>query len=78
MKRFIFSVQVDHVLSIDEIWPGGDAPENPTSEDAREVFLSHCYHDNDILPGLEEWNLTIDKHDLHVSELESGVTFNGK
>lgn len=77
MKRFIFSVQVDHMLSIEEIWPDGDAPENPTAEDARDVFLSIC-SDYDILGGLEEWNLGIDKHDLHVTEVEDGVTFNGK
>jgi hypothetical protein len=77
MKRFIFSVQVDHVLSIDDIWPDGDAPEDPTPEDAREVFLNYCC-DHDILGGLESWNLVIDKHDLHIAELEDGVTFNGK
>jgi hypothetical protein len=76
-KRFIFEVQTNHILSVDEIWPDGDAPENPTVEDAKEVFLSYCY-DHDILGGLEEWNLAIDKHDLTVTELEEGVTFNGK
>lgn len=77
MKRFIFSVQVDHVLSIDEIWPDGDAPDDPTTEDARKVFLSCCY-DHDIIGGLEEWNLAIDRDDLYVSELPEGHTFNGK
>ena len=75
-KRFIFSIQVDHVLSIDEIWPDGDAPEDPTAEDAREVFLSQCH--GGIGPTLDDWNIGPEAHDLVITKLEDGVTFNGK
>jgi hypothetical protein len=74
-KRFIFSVQTDHVLSVDEIWPNGDAPENPTAEDARLRLINYRY---DLGQGLADWNIGPTKHDLIVTELEEGVTFNGK
>ncbi len=75
-KRFIFSVQVDHILSVDEIWPDGDAPENPTAEDVKSVFLnsSHC----SIGTMLDCWNIGPEEGDLTVTKLEEGVTFNGK
>jgi hypothetical protein len=75
-KRFSFSVQVDHVLTVEEIWPDGNAPENPTSEDARDVFLnsSHC----SIGTMLDCWNIGPNEDDLIVTELEEGVTFNGE
>ena len=35
MTEKLFAVEIDGVinLSVDEIWPDGDAPENPTTED---------------------------------------------
>jgi hypothetical protein len=74
-KRFIFSVQVDHVLSVDEIWPEGNAPENPTAEDAYNEFLD-CAHT--VCDGLQRWNIAPDKHDLWVTEVAEEVTDNGK
>lgn len=31
--RFHIRYEIDLVLNLDEIWPDGDAPENPTIED---------------------------------------------
>lgn len=31
----------DSHLSIDEVWPDGDAPPNPTAEDVAEVMRRH-------------------------------------
>lgn len=76
MKRFIFEVITQHVLSIDEIWPDGDAPEDPTPEDAREVFLEQ--HRYSIADGLIDWNIAPSADDLTVVEVEEGITFNGK
>lgn len=75
-KRFIFSVQFDQVLSIDEIWPDGDAPENPTADDAREVFLANTY--GHIGDKLIDWNIAPVADDLYVCELAPGSTFNGE
>jgi len=35
---FNFHIDIDIDLTIEEIWPDGDAPENPTVEDVEEVF----------------------------------------
>jgi hypothetical protein len=74
-KRFIFEVQTQHVLATDEIWPDGDGPEDPTAEDAANVFFELYRHN--ISTGLEDWNIAPTQHDLIVTELEEGVTFNG-
>lgn len=53
-------------LSIDEIWPDGDAPENPTTEDVLEVIESQGLNAYTLL---EEWNL---KDYLHVEIIGGG------
>jgi len=75
-KRFIFGVQTDHVLTIDEIWPDGDAPDDPTPEDARKAFLEQYRYS--ICRGLEDWGIAPEADDLFVTELAKGITFNGK
>jgi hypothetical protein len=75
-KRFIFEVQTRHILTVDEVWPDGDAPENPTADDALKVFLK--YHSYDIAEGMRDWNIDPTVDDVFVTELEEGVTFNGK
>lgn len=59
MKRFLFNINVGHVLSVDDIWPDGDAPANPTVEDVRTVFL-RCN-------GLRNWDL-VTHHDVCIEE----------
>ncbi len=34
-RRFQITITADHDLAIDEIWPDGDAPENPTVDDVK-------------------------------------------
>ena len=38
----VFSVRIDgdYTLSVDDVWPDGDAPKNPTTEDVIAVMKS--------------------------------------
>lgn len=54
MKRFTINIQGDFALSLDEIWPNGDAPENPTVADVRAVLP------RDVRDLISEWNLVPD------------------
>ena len=40
-KKFIITYEVNHAYSIEDIWPDGDAPENPTVADVKKV-LDEC------------------------------------
>jgi hypothetical protein len=53
-----FSVQIvgDHYLTVDEIWPDGDAPENPTAADVLAVMRS-CGPKSRLV---HDWNLDFD------------------
>lgn len=50
---FYISFEGDHYLTLDELWPDGDAPGNPTVEDVRALVNQYS------LPQLlNEWNLS--------------------
>lgn len=53
MKKFKISYAVETVLDVDALWPGGDAPENPTVDDV--VRLINKY--GGIYRVLDTWNL---------------------
>ncbi len=38
MKKFLLTYSGSATLSIEELWPDGDAPENPTEEDVLELI----------------------------------------
>jgi hypothetical protein len=50
---FHFSIAADISLSVEEIWPDGDAPENPTIEDVLEV-IAKC---GGRMRVIRDWNL---------------------
>jgi len=56
MKRFTIEITTGPIeLDISEVWPDGDAPENPTAQDVLDLMLL------DGLPYvLKEWNLDTD------------------
>lgn len=62
MSQKVFSIrfEVEESFSVKEIWPDGDAPENPTAEDVKKEFLRSCRRD--IIQGLEDWGM-IDRYD---------------
>ena len=51
-----FTIEVDSFteMCIDEIWPDGDAPKNPTAEDVARRIQESCLNAGDLL---QEWNL---------------------
>ena len=68
-RRFTFSIQYEHTLSIDQIWPNGNAPHNPTADEIRQAFLNTCY--GDVHNGLREWGLTPEASDVVVTDVDS-------
>ena len=60
---FHFSISVETSLGIEDIWPDGDAPENPTVDDVLKV-IAKCGGKRRVL---EDWNL-VDDLDLDVSD----------
>ena len=50
---FMFEWSVDEWFTLAEIWPDGDAPENPTVEDVMAVIKKH----GDTSAVLRDWNV---------------------
>ena len=53
MKRFQIIYIMDVTLDEDELWPDGDAPENPTADDVRELIEA----EGGIVQVIDDWNL---------------------
>lgn len=59
-KRFRFTLHADCTLGVDEIWPDGDAPENPTLQDVLEVAEAYGWDPDDadgMAQLMSEWNM---------------------
>jgi hypothetical protein len=54
MKDFTFSLVLEDALTIDDIWPDGDAPENPTAADVMKQLRKDG---GNALEALLEWNM---------------------
>ena len=56
---FNFHIDIDVDLSIEEIWPDGDAPENPTVGDVKRAFYGgkDKIRRGDVRRALDDWNL---------------------
>jgi len=65
MKRFQIIYIVDATLDADALWPDGDAPENPTADDVRELIEN----EGGILRVIDEWNLAGFSPDYEVDEI---------
>lgn len=52
-KRFQITYHVDVELYANELWPDGDAPENPTVSDVRRLI----HKSGGIYRVLDDWNL---------------------
>lgn len=55
-KKFVISIVVDETLGIEELWPDGDAPENPTAEDVQ-LLIEDCGGAEMII---RDWNLEVE------------------
>lgn len=53
MKHFLFEWVGSETLSVTDIWPDGDAPENPTTEDVLAKIKS-CGGIQDVI---RNWNI---------------------
>lgn len=65
---FHFSIEADVSLGVEDIWPDGNAPENPTLEHVLEVIKK----DGGARRVLEDWNL-IDDLSLTISDGKRGM-----
>ena len=64
--EFLIEFRGDVILTTEDIWPDGDAPENPNAEDVRRVMRGS----GSKMYVLSDWNLL---DDLHVTVDESEV-----
>ena len=55
-KRFAISMDVYAIMTVDEIWPDGDAPENPTCEQV----AARIAESGSPMRWLEDWNMVDD------------------
>jgi hypothetical protein len=61
---FNFHIEIDCDLTLEDIWPDGDAPENPTVEDVKRVFYGGEKPSQWVAKrACEDWDLL---HDLDV------------
>jgi hypothetical protein len=63
MKTFNFSITCEVALDVDQIWPDGDAPQDPTVKDVLKV-IDRCGGKAKII---DDWSL-IDDLTLEVSD----------
>lgn len=62
---FNISIDGDQYLSVDAIWPDGNAPENPTAEDVRDLILES----GSLSRWLSDWNMDYGMR-VHVEGVE--------
>lgn len=55
MVKFAIIMEVCEQLTVDELWPDGDAPDNPTVSDVR-ALIDKC---GGLKRTIDEWNLPI-------------------
>jgi hypothetical protein len=53
MSTFRISISIDEYFTKEELWPDGDAPENPTAKDIVEL-IRKC---GGVKRIIEDWNL---------------------
>lgn len=60
---FGIEISMHDTLTIQEIWPDGDAPEEPTVEDVRALLLK----DYDVHGTCADWGFEIRKEDVRIT-----------
>lgn len=63
-KTFTIEISVCESFTIDEIWPDGDAPPDPTADDVMAVFLKNPY---DVHRTCKDWGLEVRKENVQVT-----------
>ena len=68
---FHFDLDLSVTLDLDEIWPDGDAPENPTVEDVWAVFCPDRKSRMALQRACEDWDLLrVEGGDLRIVKLD--------
>lgn len=62
-RTFTFDITISHTFTIDELWPDGDAPENPTTRNVYDL-VEQC---GGLARVINDWDL-VDDADLHVTD----------
>jgi len=55
-KSFIVKIEYETTMSIEQIWPDGDAPENPTAKDVVKAMQEDC---PTVAGLLSEWDFPV-------------------
>jgi hypothetical protein len=65
MKKFKIHYKCISELDVNSLWPDGDAPDNPTTSDVRQLIIE-C---GGIYDVLSDWNLHTFDGDWFVEEI---------
>ena len=63
-KTFTIEINLCETFTIAEVWPDGNAPENPTADDVLAIFLKDPY---DVHHTCKDWGLEVRKEDVYVT-----------
>jgi len=57
-QRFTIEIRGEWTLSVEDIWPDGDAPENPTEQDVRDCLprVRNLISEWNLVPDVEVWS----------------------
>lgn len=55
-KKFTICYTIEATLAVEDLWPDGDAPDNPTEEDVEALIES----DGGFPKIIDDWNLQDD------------------
>ena len=68
-KCFTLSFEIDETFTVDELWPDGDAPEDPTVDDV-ENLIAAC---GGVEGVLRDWDLINSSDRFFVQEVRIGT-----
>ena len=57
-KRFSITIEGEYDFTVEELWPDGDAPENPTAADVRQLIKDS----GGVRAVIRDWGLDMDLH----------------
>lgn len=71
---FCIDITLHTTLTLEQIWPDGDAPAEPTIEDVWKAFCPRRGNARDLLRACQDWDLLdVDEHCVRIYRLEAPV-----
>lgn len=55
MRSWTITIEAEEPINVDEVWPDGDAPSDPTAEDVAKVMRQH----GPKMRTLHDWMLDV-------------------